>query len=287
MHRLSYNELRLDLAIQTVSPLCIQNSEVPPRFVRGAHPESGTPSAYIPAGTLKGTLRAASERVLQSAGLDCCDSEHPCAERENVKRAVSTPALYRALCSACRIFGSPVMRGHLIVTDFFPSHPTPSAVLRNIPAAEVVEDETFYGTLSLRNFERWQVGLLSLMMSRLKLAEVQIGAYRSEGMGCVVAIYTCLTLHYPALPADTRQKDALLTKLHGVGQFAGEKNPYGYVYPDINSFPDLPDSALYDVTVGYPMVMVADDDEGESHALIENVLTRQALAWGSYVRAMK
>ncbi len=291
MHRVTSNELRLDFSITPVSPLSIPEDRTDRQhFVRSMHPESGVMSIYIPGSTLKGTLRRAAEHVLESAGLDCCDADHPCSERPNVKQAKDAAAQYRALCPACRMFGSRVMRSHVIVTDSFPDeavHPLPARG----EAAETVVDEPFYGTLSLRNFERWQVGLLSLLIARLNLADVQMGAGRTEGMGCVTMRYKMLSLLYPGLEPDTAQRERLRMRLHGVGQLLGPKNPYGYIHPDVGQMPDLPDSAVFDIGMGFSAVIISDEDTDDqpdmSHHLIDNVLTNQALAWGSYVRSHK
>src|SRR4051794_23372106 len=97
MHRIIYNELRLDFSLIPVSPLSIPaipaNATLltspgsPARFVRSAHPSDGTPSAYIPGSTLKGALRHAAEQVAQASGVDCCDTDHPCSERDGVRRS--------------------------------------------------------------------------------------------------------------------------------------------------------------------------------------------------------
>jgi CRISPR/Cas system CSM-associated protein Csm3 (group 7 of RAMP superfamily) len=296
MHRTTYNELRLDVALTTASPISVQmppTAGTLPRVVRSPHPETGTQTAYIPGGTLKGMLRRAAEQIFTGAGLDCCDSEHPCSERESVKRASDGPSIYKALCNACRLFGSPVMRSRLAVTDAFPIEPVRPLTrdTANGPT-EVVQDTTFYGTMALKNFERWQVGLLSLLWARVNLADVQIGAYRSEGLGCLTVQFRCLTLLYPGVDADAKLQNALQTKLQGVGQFIGSKNPYGVTQPDISDVPDLPQLAGFEARIGYAaaLIMADDDDpntEEDSHALIDNVLTAQALAWGSYVRAHK
>src|SRR5260221_5338570 len=189
MHRLGWNELRLDFAVRTASPLCLPTEDDPARFVRGIHPFTGQDSVYIPSGALKGAFRRAAEHVLTGAGIDCCDTEHPCSEREAVKRSNDGPSVYRALCSACKIFGSPAMRSHLTVTDAFPVQAIRPTISRDT-GGELVIDETFYGTLVLRNFERWQAGLLSLMAARLNMADVQIGARRFQRSGLVVLFVT-------------------------------------------------------------------------------------------------
>ncbi len=317
MHRLIGNELRLDFSLFAAGPLSIQaRDSESPRFVRAVHPEADEPSVYIPAATLKGALRSGAEQILRGAAMDCCDPEHPCAGRDTVNRARQAhdnPAIYRALCGACRIFGSKVMRSHLTITDCFPAQPLDAAPRRdasnNAGAAEVVQNETFYGTLSLRNFERWQVGLLALVLARLNIAEIQLGGNRSAGMGCVTVRYRRLNLVYPTMAPGWNQ-EALQTYVHGVGQLLGAGNPYGFVYPDIADAPDLPESAALETGFGYVAVTIAekaagsrepDEQETESeeavpdeldeadriHGLIDSVLTEQALAWAGYVRTHK
>ncbi len=135
------------------------------------------------------------------------------------------------------------------------------------------------------------MGLLSLLIARLNLADVQMGAGRTEGMGCVTMRYKMLSLLYPGLEPDTAQRERLRMRLHGVGQLLGPKNPYGYIHPDVGQMPDLPDSAVFDIGMGFSAVIISDEDTDDqpdmSHHLIDNVLTNQALAWGSYVRSHK
>jgi hypothetical protein len=158
---------------------------------------------------------------------------------------------------------------------------------------ETVLNEPFYGTLTLRNFERWQVGLLALLLSHINIADIQIGGNRSAGMGCATVRYQCLSLLYPGLAPDAERQEALQMRLHGVGQLVGANNPYGFVYPDVGEVPDLPDSALLETAPGYTAVVIAaanphDPDEADRlHGLIDNVLTQQALAWASYAHVHK
>ncbi len=217
------------------------------------------------------------------------------------------------------------MRSHLLVSDAFPADPVPAP-----PGYEAVSEETFYGTLEVRNFERWQIGLLAKALARINMSDVQIGANRSGGMGCIATQYRSLSLIYPGPEPSVQQQDALRTKVHGVGQLMGANTPYGFVYPDVAPVADLPDSATLENPFGYTCVVikeygpseaaievadmpevpdlperlgqeetVQEPSEPESpaeapgieaeqvHGLIDNVLTRQALAWNSYARTHK
>ena len=66
--------------------------------------------------------------------------------------------------------------------------------------------------------------------------------------------YRCLSLIYPGLRPD--QREAVYTRLYGVGQLLGVSNPYGYLYPDVADAPDLPESAQLDSGFGYVAVMI-------------------------------
>src|SRR5262249_18394542 len=150
-----------------------------------------------------------------------CDVEHPCAEREDVKKAADGATLYRALCVACRLFGSRLMRSHLTVTDSFPVEPDLTTQKEGESGIDSVLGDTFYGTLTLTNYERWHVGLLMLVLTRINIADVRLGGNRSAGMGQVLIRYGALSLVYPGFLPDMRQKQAIQTRLHGAGQFFG------------------------------------------------------------------
>src|SRR5258708_37232145 len=183
--------MRLAFSVTPVGPFFIPAEQTEgKRFGRAVHPVSGRVGLVMPASALKGTLRRAAEDVLEGAGLDCCDRENPCSAREAVKSARGAAEVYRALCPACQLFGSQAMRSHVILTDAFPAEAVDPSQSRRHEGDETVIDLPFYGTLSLRNFERWQVGLFSLIMSRINLAEVQLGANRSAAVGWMTVRYS-------------------------------------------------------------------------------------------------
>jgi CRISPR/Cas system CSM-associated protein Csm3 (group 7 of RAMP superfamily) len=273
MRGATYNELRLDFTLIPVTPTSIQADKTG-RFVRGTHPYVGDESIYIPGATLRGTLRHAGMQVLQGAGVNFCTRSTPCKPD--------------ALCPLCDLFGSPVIRGGLAITDAFPLDPIDSLTPRDsdpkrrpVPR-ETVQNEGFYGTLSLRNFQRWQVGLLALMAARLNIADIQIGGGRSLGMGQVTLRFRSMTAFYFGTDFDPETTELLRTYLHGAGELAGDGK--GFAFPDTAEMPDLPDETIAQAGAGYLAVMLALDDPEMSHDLIDLVLTTQAIAWGNYLR---
>jgi hypothetical protein len=131
-------------------------------------------------------------------------------------------------------------------------------------------------------------------------------------MGCVQIRYHGLTVVYPGMAPDARQQESIRARLQGVGQLLGAGNPYGFTHPDIAEVADLLEIGTYDTGFGFAAISImlgepSTQNDGEEpseesenaentdrparedplekvHGLIDNVLTQQAIAWGSYVR---
>jgi CRISPR-associated protein Csm3 len=197
MHRTLYNELRIEWMLLPVSPLLVSAGEG--RFIRTAHPEAGTPTAFIPGGTLRGMLRTALEGIVNSANITCCDPANPCTERDDVRNARNPAASYRAHCPACRLFGSKALRGRVTLTDLYPEKPLDELImhpLTNDTACEAVNTESFRGTFILQNFERWQVALLGLLLAQINAGHLAFGANRSAGMGRIFLRFNAAAITY-------------------------------------------------------------------------------------------
>ena len=165
-------------------------------------------TVFIPGSTLKGVFRSAGERALRS--LDdryACDPHHkdtPC-QRGPRERDASTADRHKALCLACRLFGSQQAAGRIQFSDALPPlgndkawaaanrTSTRSGVsidrLTGGPArgklfeAEIVTAGTFRALLSLDNVQLWQLGLLGLLVEDLDAGELRIGSGRTRGLG--------------------------------------------------------------------------------------------------------
>jgi len=279
MHRTIRNALQLEIRLTPITPLAIASGENG-LFVRYLHPRENVPTAYVPGTTLKGALRRAAEQIVQAAGLDCCSQAEPCSARESVRTAADGATLYRALCSVCRIFGSRAFGSLLSLTDAYPIEPINELSLHELPtdSYEAVMNESFYGTLSLRNFERWQIGLISLIAVHLNSGQVTLGAGHSAGMGRVQVAYEAAAISYFGAP-NVINDDPLYDRLHGVGQFLGAANPYGCRYPDRSDTPDLPTEFEYDAQFGQLDLFFGG---GVS---VHELIDRQIAAWQDRVRA--
>ncbi len=277
MHRVTYNELRLDIGIMPITPLLIASGETG-RFVRYVHPRENVPTAYVPGSALKGVLRRAMEQLMAAAGIFCCTALQPCSTREAVRSATDGAAIYRALCGVCQTFGSRAFSSQLAVTDLYPGTPLNKLAIHELPgdSCEAVMNEPFDGMLTLHNFARWQVGLLGQLCQYINAGRVTLGAHHGAGMGHIFIAFSGAKLTYFGLMDDTR-RTPLADRLHGVGQFGGADNEYGFVYPDIATTADLPRQHKFNVRFNAAEVIIPGGDP--TYELID----RQAVAWAEYV----
>lgn len=284
MHGTLHNELRLEWSILPITPLLISAGEG--RFVRSAHPDTSQPTAYLPGGALKGMIRAASEGMIHSTDTFCCRPGAPCHAIPDLQNARDAVTLYRGLCPACKLFGSKLMRSRLTIEDSYPLKALDDLLMHTLNDSEVCEainGEPFEGTLIVRNFERWQIGLLGSVLAQINAGHITLGANRSAGMGRVLIRFTAAALTYFGFYSEETWGQ-LGDRIHGVGQLAGRS--HGFVYPDLASERDLPAGGQYDSGFGFARVVYAGDDARQIHPLIEQMLFRQLPAWEQYIAAL-
>lgn len=226
MHKRRLNELKLQAVIVADGPILIKSgreSGADPtlpdmNFVRTRHPDTGTRTIYLPGSSLKGVIRSHSERIIRTVMGDkrttCCDpldNNGNCAahiRRQNIK---DTARQYQESCLACRLFGQQSHASHFYAADAFPAESVDALPIRQNVAIdrlsggvaagpfdmEVALNTRFATTLSLVNFELWQVGLLALALRDLDEGRVRLGFAKSRGLGQVRVYLTYLELAYP------------------------------------------------------------------------------------------
>ncbi|MFM7201172.1 MAG: RAMP superfamily CRISPR-associated protein [Myxococcota bacterium] len=270
MFRKSYNRAVLRLRLETVSPLLIRAgfAGLDPTLadlvcVRTRHLQHGS-TVYIPGSSFKGVLRAAVEASIRGSSFGtrqgACnpfenkkEQELSCSVRVHKRRKqeppLSTSDVYKMHCSACRTFGSTVLKGRVGVRDFFPwpnqEEPLSAAQLHNLQAANKTElrlnvaidrikgsvadgpfDQelvpvgvSFWGELSFENYQLWQLGLVASALEELNLGFVQLGSGKSRGLG-FVRVHVESFLH-----EQSGREGAPAT---GVGRLATERERLDY-----------------------------------------------------------
>lgn len=193
------------------------------RTHRHADGANAQPEPFIPGSSLKGVIRSYSEKICRSlrddrvpvclpyvrAGKEASGEEGQasCASVfEEYKRArnihtVPTMDIYRHSCPTCRLFGSNVFVGRFASSDAYVVRP---ALIENRDGVaidrltggaskgakydlEVLTKGEFSATVEIRNFERWQLGLIALVVRDMEEGLVRIGFGKSRGLGRIRA----------------------------------------------------------------------------------------------------
>lgn len=170
-------------------------------------------------------------------------------KRDKTITTLPSTEIYRNSCPACRLFGSHVYAGRLGVSDAYltpefketgkPLLETRDGVAIDritggaAPGAkydiEVLTRGLFGATLEIRNFERWQLGLIGLVLRDMREGRVRIGFGKSRGLGRFKARITAFELTY-------FQKN--VTQLAGVHALcpSEENQAYGF-FPETSQNP--------------------------------------------------
>ncbi len=257
MHKRRVNELKLDLTIQPAGPILIKSGDdggldptLPSMsFVRTLHPQDKRQTIYLPGASLKGVIRSHSERILHTVfGEDptiCCDPlarNGNCFDRLRKQSIKDAAEQYKQMCLACRTFGHMANASHFLSADAYPSEAINELPVRQNVAIdrlsggvavgpfdmEVALEGQFKTTLSLFNFELWQVGLLALTLRDLAEGRVRLGFAKSRGLGEVQVTFNCLEIGYPGQFGAAKYDFG--RQMVGVGALAPDlRSAYGYV----------------------------------------------------------
>lgn len=322
MHKRRVNELTLGFVVEPAGPLLIKSggeSGADPtlsamNFVRTQHGRLGE-TIYLPGSSLKGVVRSHSERILRTvfggaerAACDPLARRNSCSERLKSIPDTDTAQQYKELCLACRIFGHQYQASHIFISDAYPTRPVDTLPVRYNVAIdrlsggvavgpfdmEVAMESRFFTTISLVNFELWQVGLLALSLRDLAEGRVRIGFAKSRGLGEVRAYFTQLSIAYPGrLVAEDEQQ--LSQQILGVGALASDlTTAYGYVEDDRADYPQPAHLAPQSDIWGRPELQFGVGDAGiahlegdalqNAHREVTAILAATIPAWGAYVQ---
>ena len=129
--------------------------------------------------------------------------------------AIPTPDVYRLSCPVCRLFGSHGFIGRFAASDAYLSKKENKTVKYSFEIRDGVAIDRFTGgvaqgpfdlevlsqgdfstSLEIRNFERWQLGLVGLVLRDMEEGFVRIGFGKSRGLGRIKAAVTRFTISY-------------------------------------------------------------------------------------------
>jgi CRISPR/Cas system CSM-associated protein Csm3 (group 7 of RAMP superfamily) len=197
---------------------------------------------YVPGTSLRGPFRAQAERIIRSLlpenaipPLTACDpfqddekKSYPlsCSKRLNQTEA---PVPYAAVCPACKLFGCTGTASRIYFTDadiercfsvyrdmigidrftggVFQGEKGEKGEKKSGGANmrfHALENTGFTTTVTVTNFELWQLGLLAYVFRDFQEGLVPIGFGKTKGFGLVKGIVEKITLTYPIGKASSK-----------------------------------------------------------------------------------
>ena len=247
------NQATLELTIEAQGPLLIKSgveggadpSMPDMQFVRSGG------QVYIPGSSLKGVFRSYAEKIARTMGVSCCNpfDDSFCGKKAEKAKVRTGAAIYSNrsyACRICQLFGSTAMAGRIKFNDaYLPDGHNPATETRTGVAIdrilgsvahgpfdfEVVTQGKFKTSITLRNFELWQLGMLTLVIRDLAEGLIPIGFGKSRGLGEVRAAVGTFGVRYVG-PAGAPPTPTQM--VYGVGALAGtERVAYGFQENDI------------------------------------------------------
>lgn len=166
----------------------------------------------IPGSSLKGAFRSRAERLLRGRGYEIDDPFAGETRNKYLKLPGDGDAAYKNSCPISKLFGSLGLRGRVKFSDAFPENPEEVKTgIRNgvgidrvtggskkgaLFDLEVVESGTFVTTISLENYELWQLSLILWLLKDLDEGHIRLGSATSRGFGKVKVDVANVKLHY-------------------------------------------------------------------------------------------
>jgi CRISPR-associated RAMP protein (TIGR02581 family) len=264
VHKQLLNEARLDLDIRPRGPVLIKAGET--GGIDPTHPDMEfvrtRGQVFLPGSSLKGVVRAHSERILRTMqpdadrnGRGACDPlarGASCSDR--LERAtLQSHEKYQQSCFVCRLFGSTAVASRVRFTDALPVNVDEVRVEERNGVAidrvygsvavgpfnyEVATAGTFHTHIIFKNFTLAQLVVVALALRDLGDDRIALGFAKSRGMGSVAIDWRTLTIRYPL--AALKQHTPTTADLLGIGALAGEQQirDYGLTTSDRLALPD-------------------------------------------------
>lgn len=198
---------------------------------------------YVPGTSLRGPFRAQAERIIRSLlpetarpPLTACDpfdmDEKTLGSCSKLLDITQAKVPYAAACPACKLFGCTATASRvqfadadirpgcrsvyrdMIGIDRFTGGAYPGAKMRT----HALENTSFSTSVTVTNFELWQLGLLAYVFRDFADKLVPIGFGKTKGFGIVEGAVTKVTLTYPSSKAEA--------KIHHLASLAPEEIPH-------------------------------------------------------------
>lgn len=193
---------------------------------------------YVPGTSIRGPFRALAERIIRSLlpedappHLTACNpfeqknkKDIGCSKR--LEKEENNRSKYATACSACKLFGCAGLASRICFTDADIDIGSYESVYRDMIGIDrftggvsdganmryhVLENTMFTTTVTVVNFELWQLGLLAYVFRDFEKGLVPIGYGKTKGFGQVKGEITGITLTYLEIPTHIEHMGSLMT----------------------------------------------------------------------------
>jgi len=267
MHKRFVNQCTIDLTIVPCGPILIKSgkegadpTKPDMEFVEIYH--AGGRSIYLPGSSLKGAIRAHSERIVRTVGRDKRPTNGNALWASNPLNldelkyldSLSDPKdIYRLSSFTDQMFGNTSIASRVRIEDAYPVDPKQLKVEERNGVAidrvfgsvavgpfnyQVCTSGEFRTKIHLKNFSLAQLGLIGLVLRDLNEGWFGLGFAKSRGLGMVEVKLNSAVVQYPGCVLENqqictfgRQQQWSHTSLLGAGVFLEEEERQRYSFP--------------------------------------------------------
>ncbi|MBD2248653.1 RAMP superfamily CRISPR-associated protein [Nostoc sp. FACHB-888] len=312
MHKRLVNHCTIDLSIIPDGPILIKSgregadpTNPDMEFVRTFH--RGGWSIYLPGSSLKGAIRAHTERIVRTIGGDNNTKKLWASDPtkgDYLPKNLASHDIYEQSSFTDQMFGNTSIASRIRIED---AHPVDLTQLkleeRNGVAIDrvfgsvavgpfnyqVCTDGEFRTKIHLKNFTLAQLGLIGLVLRDLNDGWFGLGFSKSRGLGTVRVQYNSAVVQYPGCQFDSETRKIRQlghsqewdsTFLLGVGEFLSqeEAKKYGFSKPDNQDSPVRAESMELDFGVQLKW-------EGDTESGVKDLFMRSVRAWNKVLVA--
>jgi CRISPR/Cas system CSM-associated protein Csm3 (group 7 of RAMP superfamily) len=229
-------------------------------FVETYH--AGGRSIYLPGSSLKGAIRAHSERIVRTVGRDKRPTNGNALWASNPLNldelkyldSLSDPKdIYRLSSFTDQMFGNTSIASRVRIEDAYPVDPKQLKVEERNGVAidrvfgsvavgpfnyQICTSGEFHTKIHLKNFSLAQLGLIGLVLRDLNEGWFGLGFAKSRGLGMVEVKLNSAVVQYPGCVLENhqictfgRQQQWSHTSLLGAGVFLEEEERQRYGFP--------------------------------------------------------
>jgi CRISPR/Cas system CSM-associated protein Csm3 (group 7 of RAMP superfamily) len=272
MHKRLVNHCTIDLNIIPSGPILIKSgregadpTNPDMEFVRTFHARGW--SIYLPGSSLKGAIRAHSERIVRTVGGDNNSNKIWASDPlkgDYLGKNLDGYNTYKKSSFTDQMFGNTSIASRVRIEDAYPVDLAQLQIEERNGVAidrvfgsvavgpfnyQVCTAGEFRTKIHLKNFTLAQLGLIGLVLRDLNDGWFGIGFAKSRGLGTVSVQYNSAVVQYPGCQINSEQNKITQlghgrqwdrTFLLGVGEFLANTEAEKYAFPK----PDHEDSPV-------------------------------------------